>query len=164
MGKIPVGRIVSVHGLKGEVKFRYYNESEEDFYRYASLFASRDGKEIELRPAQLRFRKGAFFLKFEGFDTIEDTSFLLQQELYVREEDLPPLGDDEYFDYQLVGLPVINEQKKVLGRVDRVLHTRGGDILSVSGDKELLVPMVEDMILKISIDDGVIQIQEGLLP
>lgn len=163
MGKIPVGRIVSAHGLKGEVKFRYYNASEEDFYRYTSLFAFKDGKEIELRPAHLRFRKGAFFLKFEGINTIEDTSFLMQQELFVREEDLPLLGENEYFEYQLIGLSVVNEQAKMLGRVERIIHTRGGDVLSVSGDRELLVPMVEDAILKISIADGVVQIREDLL-
>ena len=35
---IPVGRVVAAHGLKGEVKFRYYNETGSAFLQYPALF------------------------------------------------------------------------------------------------------------------------------
>ena len=44
---IPVGRVVAAHGLRGEVKFRYYNEDGTASLQYPSFFVDDNGKKIE---------------------------------------------------------------------------------------------------------------------
>ena len=56
MNFIPVGRIVASHGLRGEVKFRYYNETGSDFLQYHSFFADLDDKKIKLKPIETRLQ------------------------------------------------------------------------------------------------------------
>ncbi len=47
---VPVGKVVSAHGMRGEVKFYYYNEVKEDFLRYTSLFVVKDNVKTEIKP------------------------------------------------------------------------------------------------------------------
>jgi 16S rRNA processing protein RimM len=160
---IPVGRVVADHGLGGAVKFKYYNEAAEDFYRYASLIVEKDGKQTELKPTEVRFSKGFFYLKFDGLDSSEKVSFLINQELCVREEDLPPLDNDEYYDYQLIGLHVTNHMGDKIGMVTQVIHTGANSIIVVTGKEEILVPMVEGIIVRIDLEDSFIAIDEDAL-
>lgn len=163
MGCIPVGRVVTDHGLSGVVKFKYYNEVAEDFYRYTSLIVIKDGRPTELKPTEVRFGNGFFYLKFEGLNSPEKVSFLINQELCVREEDLPPLDNDEYFDYQLIGLHVANHKGEIIGTVSQVIHTGVHDLIEVKGEEEILVPMVEGLISKIDLKDSLITISEDAL-
>lgn len=163
MGCVPVGRVVTDHGLSGTVKFKYYNEASEEFYRYASLIVEKDGRQTKLKPTEVRFTKGFFYLKFEGLDSLEKVSFLINQELCVREEDLPPLDNDEYYDYQLIGLHVKNRRGDKIGMVTQVFHTGGNDIIVVTGKEEILVPMVEGIIVRIDLEDSFIAIDEDAL-
>jgi len=160
---IPVGRVVSTSGLKGEVKFYYYNEVKEEFFDHASLFALKGEEYIELKPEGARYTKSLFYFSFHGLTTIEEVSFLVTKELFVREEDLRPLDSDEYYDYQLIGLTAINIDGSPLGKVGSVMHTGGGDILVIKGEREYLVPMVEGFINSIDVERGMIEVNtEGL--
>ncbi len=160
---IPVGRVVSTSGIQGEVKFYYYNEVKEEFYDYTSLFVLKGDEYIELKPIGVRYRKNSFYLSFRGLSTIEEVSFLVAKELCVREEDLRPLNNDEYYEYQLIGLRVIDMGGTQLGRVYSVLHTGASDILMVKGEREYMVPMVEGFIIGIDLENGIARVNiEGL--
>lgn len=155
---IPVGRVVSTSGLKGEVKFHYYNEVKEDFFDYTSLFALEGDEHTELNPEGARYRKNFFYLSFRGLTTIQEVSFLVTKELFVREEDLRPLDSDEYYEYQLIGLDVTDADGAPLGKVRSVMHTGAGDILVVKGEREHMVPMVEGFIVSIDVENGIIMV------
>jgi 16S rRNA processing protein RimM len=160
---IPVGIVVADHGLKGEVKFRYYNEVAEGFLQYTSLLAEKDGRQTELRPAGTRFQKGFFYITFEGLDSPEKVSFLINRELSVREEDLPPLDKEEYYDYQLIGLNVVNKRGEKIGTVGQILHTGPHEVIVVTGAREILIPMVEGHISKIDLECSSIMVDEEAL-
>ncbi len=160
---VPVGRVVSTSGLKGEVKFYYYNEVKEEFFDYTSLFALKGDDYLELKPQEAKYRKHFFYLSFRGLSTIEEVSFLVTKELFVREEDLRPLDDGEYYEYQLIGLDVINVDGRRLGTVRSIMHTGASDILDVAGDREYLIPMVEGFITAVSREKGMVEVDiQGL--
>jgi len=160
---IPVGQIVAFQGLRGEVRFRYYNESRQAFLEYRAFFVDHDGNKIELKPSRVRLQGGIFVIKFRGLDTREKVRFLLRKELLVAEEDLPPLEEGEYYDFQLVGLEALTKEGRVVGRVRDVMHTGASDILVIAGDQEVLVPMTENHIGDISLSGGFVQITEAAI-
>jgi len=152
MGYVPVGRVISTHGIKGEVKFQYYNDEKEVFYEYTSfLVKNENNRWVTFEPTDKRFYKGFFYLKFKGFDSPEAALSLINKEFFVKEEQLPPLNDDEYYEYQLIGLKVINQDDIGVGTVTEVMHTGAQKLIVVRGEKEILIPMVEDYILSIDI-------------
>jgi 16S rRNA processing protein RimM len=160
---VPVGKVLSTQGTQGEVKFYYYNEVREDFLRYTSLFVVKDNVKTEIKPARVRFQKNLVYIHFEGVRGIEEAASLVNKELFVREEDLPSLEDDEYYEYQLIGLDVVNMKKEKIGSVESILHTGANDVLVVAGPKGLAVPLVEGFIVEIDVKKGVVCIDEEAL-
>lgn len=161
MGYIAVGRIIATRGLGGEVRFRYYNESESNVPRYAAFYAEREGTYVKLTPARVQLQRGQYVLQFSNVVTPGEASSLVGKELFVREEDLPRLSEGEYYDYQLVGLTAVNEHNELIGTVKEVMHTKANDILVIGGETEVLVPMIEGFILGVDINASSIRVAEG---
>jgi 16S rRNA processing protein RimM len=79
--------------------------------------------------------------------------------LEVERDALPPTEEDEYYAFQLVGLDVVEESGRTLGRVTVVEPGVANDVLEL--DSGVLLPMVEDCILGIDLDGGRITVAEG---
>ncbi|RPJ57586.1 MAG: 16S rRNA processing protein RimM, partial [Dehalococcoidia bacterium] len=138
--------------IKGEVKFQYYNNEKEVFNQYTAFsFKNENNRWIKLKPTCKRPYKGCFFIKFKGYDDLENASSLINKELFVKEEDLLPLGDNEYYEYQLIGLTVSGRNGVNLGNVAEIMHTYAQDLIVVRGEKETIIPMNENYILSIDI-------------
>ena len=77
-----------------------------------------------------------------------------------------PLGEDEYYVYQIVGLDVWTGEGEHLGRVSEVLFTGANDVYVVQGEKgEILIPAVEDVVLEVDLASGrlTVELMEGLI-
>jgi 16S rRNA processing protein RimM len=72
---------------------------------------------------------------------------------------LAPTGDDEYYVFQLVGLRVEEEGGRTLGVVTDVAPGVANDVLEL--DSGVALPMVEDCVLRVDLDEGVILIAPG---
>jgi 16S rRNA processing protein RimM len=164
MKYVRIGEIVSAHGIKGEVKFRYYNEEKEVFYRYTSFFIEDGDGWKKLEPTGINLRKGYFHINFKGLERPEDLISLINREIFVKEEELPQLSENEYYEYQLLGLDVFSENGEKLGKVAQIIHTGANDVMLVKGEKEILVPMIEGYIQEVNIKDSFIKIREDNLP
>src|SRR5690606_38121729 len=67
-----------------------------------------------------------------------------------------PLPEDEYFYYQLIGLPVYDEAGTFLGRLEEILETGANDVYVIRGGPggELLLPALKSVIPRIDLEDG----------
>lgn len=73
---------------------------------------------------------------------------------------LPP---GSYYWHQILGLQVIERGGRVLGTVNEILTTGSNDVYVVrSGERELLLPAIRDVIREIDLERGVIVVE--LLP
>ncbi|HZQ81728.1 MAG TPA: ribosome maturation factor RimM, partial [Gaiellaceae bacterium] len=79
--------------------------------------------------------------------------------LAVPRESLPPLGDDEYYAFQLVGLAVEEEGGRLLGRVREVVDYPANDVLEL--DSGLSLPLVEACIRQVDLEGGRIVVTAG---
>jgi 16S rRNA processing protein RimM len=79
--------------------------------------------------------------------------------LEIPRSQLEPTDEDEYYVFQLVGLEVSEEGGKVLGRVVDVAPGVANDVLEL--DSGLFLPMVEDCILRIDLDERLIVVAAG---
>ncbi|MEO0249925.1 MAG: hypothetical protein ABIN58_10410 [candidate division WOR-3 bacterium] len=98
MDFVPVGKVISTYGLQGEIRFRYYNDSGSNLHQYAVLYAEKEGKRLPLRPTRVRRQGGLFLIRFAEIRGAGEASSLVGRELFVREEDLPVLEGNEYYD------------------------------------------------------------------
>lgn len=65
--------------------------------------------------------------------------------------DLTPLGEGEWFADDLIGLAVVDQAGRALGKVTRMNNLPSADVLEVAlaNGEQLLVPMIKDAILAV---------------
>ena len=79
--------------------------------------------------------------------------------LEVERAELPPTGPDEWYAFELVGMPVVEEGGRALGTVKAVDPGVANDVLEL--DSGVLLPMVEDCILRVDLAAGRIEVARG---
>jgi 16S rRNA processing protein RimM len=138
-------REVTLAGEAGEVPFRVEGASR--------LGSSRTG-----HP---RVR-----LELAGIDSRERAQRWVGSRLCVREVDLPPLGEGEYYQRELLGLRCELEDGTVLGSIREIQGTPAADVLVVIGEHAMLrIPAEEGILLRVERERGraVVRLPEGFL-
>ncbi len=93
------------------------------------------------------------------FSTDRDVAAqLVGLEVVIKSEQLPPVEPGEYYWSDLEGLEVVTVDGQLLGKVDHLIETGANDVLVVKGERERLLPYTDECVVKISLDDGVIQV------
>ena len=158
---VRVGRIVSVHGIRGEVRVLPL-EGEADFLTGFQTFYL-DGQAVA--PAACRVHKGMALLKLEGVEDRTAAEGLRGRELLIRRADVR-LPEGEYFDGELLGLDVYDgETGQRVGELVKVDRYPASKVYTVRGEKEFLVPAVKDaFILNVDLENNRMDIRmwEGL--
>jgi 16S rRNA processing protein RimM len=77
----------------------------------------------------------------------------------VERDALPPTEDDEYYAFELVGLPVVEENGRELGSVKAVTTGIANDVLEL--DSGVLLPMIEDCVRDVDLNAGRIVVAAG---
>ncbi len=166
--KVPIGRIVRAHGLKGEVKFLPYTLNQELFSQVTTLYRRKGGFFVPLKLESIKKAPGGGLLfGFREIRDIEEAERLKNEELWIDLKDLPPLKEGEFYHYQLLGLEIIQENGQILGKVKGIIPVGPYDLLEISPPegKSFYLPMIEEIILKIDLQKGVIVVKppEGLI-
>ncbi|MDU4623974.1 MAG: ribosome maturation factor RimM [Enterococcus gallinarum] len=164
-----VGKIVNTHGIRGEVRVISQTDFPEERYRKGQrLTLFRENKApLELTVAGHRKHKNFDLLTFEGYPTINDVEPLRDGILKVSKDELSELTENEYYYHEIIGLTVIDEQARELGKIKEILSPGANDVWVVQrkGKKDALIPYIESVVKQIDLDKGevLIEIPEGLL-
>jgi 16S rRNA processing protein RimM len=161
---LQVGAITSTHGVRGEVKVFPTTDDPARFKKLKKVILDDGKQQIPLEIASVKFFKNMVILKFKGIDDINDVEKYRRATLWVTREDAVPLGADEYFVADLIGLSVVSDEGEELGNIADVLQTGANDVYVIHKPqtKELLVPAIKECIHTVDIKKG--QMVVHLLP
>lgn len=151
MGKpeeVVVGRVGKSHGLDGSFVVEGASESRELFARGATLLV--DGEEATVVGSKQARGRPVIRL---------DRRVARGAVLAVPRSALAPTGEDEFYVFQLVGLEVSEQGGAVLGTVTDVAPGVANDVLEL--DSGLALPMVEDCVLSVDLDQRRIVVAPG---
>lgn len=162
-GYVAVGRASTPWGVRGVVKVIPLVDTRDRLSPGRGVTVAGQRRTIE----NCHWRKGMAYLKLSGIDDREAALALRGQLLTVPESELEPLGEGQYYRFQLVGLAVHSTAGTPLGRVTEVLTTGANDVYVVQGERgEILVPATDDIVKEIDLERGRMVIEEvpGLAP
>ncbi|MBS7663547.1 ribosome maturation factor RimM [Pseudomonas lalucatii] len=157
---VVLGKIVSVHGVRGEVKVYSFTDPVDNVLDYRRWTLKRDGEVKQVELASGRLQGKVLVAKLEGLDDREVARTFAGFEICVPRSELPSLGDGEYYWYQLEGLRVIDQAGQLLGRIDHLFETGANDVMVVKAcagsldDRERLLPYTEQCVLAIDLAAG----------
>lgn len=165
---IPVGKITRAHGIRGAVKIYPYGESLAIQNAGIKLRLNKLSGLVhsELTVRRIRDQGRLLVAEFEELGSIDDAQQFVGQEVFLSEEQLPPIAEGEYYYYQLIGLSVETKEGKQIGTLRAILETGGNDVYSVEHEgKEVLIPAIEEVICEIDLEQGriVVELPEGLM-
>lgn len=157
---IVLGKIFSVHGVRGEVKVYSFTDPLDNVLDYPRWTLTRDGEVKQVEVASGRVQGKFLVVKLKGLDDRDVARTYAGFEIRVPESELPELEEDEFYWHQLEGLSVINQDGQLLGKVDHLLETGANDVMVVRpctgslDDRERLLPYTEQCVQAIDLDAG----------
>lgn len=157
-----VGLLRRPHGVRGELLLEVYTDFPERLRRGATVLAGEAHEPLVI--AGRRPHAEGLLIAFQGIHTPEEAGRYRNCYLYVRARDLPPLPVGEYYVHQIIGLDVVAEDGRRLGRLSSVLETGANKVYVVSADggRELLLPAIPQVIRAVDLQARTIHVH--LLP
>lgn len=146
MNDIYIGKIVSTHGIKGEIKLLSDFPYKEKAFHVGSEIL------IDYKPYQIksyRKHKNYDMITLEGYSDINDVLFLMKKKVYKQREDLH-LAEDEVLDSDLVSYKIVTTTGEV-GHIKEIfMASPTNKILRIELlGREVLVPFSSPFVTKI---------------
>lgn len=155
---LEIGKIVSTHGLRGELRVDPWCDSPQFLCQFKTLYLKKGETKLSVSS---RPHKTIAIVKAKGIDTIEEAEKLRGRILYINRSDAR-LAPGEYFIQDLMGLDVIDiDTSKSYGKITDVLKTGANDVYQVTDEKkkDYLIPVIDDVVKEIDISGGKVLIK-----
>lgn len=156
---VVLGRLFAPYGVKGWLHLHPFGDDPASWRRMTQWWLSKDdGANAQWRPAKLtglRQHGGSWVAKLEGVDSRDASEALDGWYFAAPRDELPAAGIGEYYWADLIGLRVMNLQGDGLGVIESLVKTGANDVLKLrDGDKERLLPFIEQVIREVDIAGG----------
>ncbi len=146
---VPVGKVGRPHGIDGSFFVEGPSDDPARFAKGSTLYVAGEPAEVVVSK---RGSGGRPVIKLDR-PVERGTTLALPRET------LPPLEEDEYYNFQLVGLTVEEEGGRVLGQVKDVLDYPANDVLEL--DSGVFLPLVEACVRQVDLGGGRIIVSVG---
>ena len=145
MEKVYIGKIVSTHGIKGELRILSDFPFKEKVFCVGNKLIV-DDKSYEIKS--YRVHKNFDMVTLDDYHDINEVLFLLKKAVYFLKSDLY-LDDDEVLDEELITFEVLTNKGK-RGIIKEIfMASETNKILRVEFEKEVLIPLNSPMVEKI---------------
>lgn len=157
---LEIGKIINVHGLRGEVKVIPWCDTAAFLCSFDTLYLDHGRKSVNILRA--RIFKNMVIMEFEGCTTRDQAEAMRGQVLYMDRDEVE-LEEGTYFVQDLIGLQVKDaDNGRIYGKIRDVFQTGANDVYSVFHEeekKEYLVPAIPDVVLETSLEEGCMTIR-----
>ncbi len=165
MEYIVVGKIVSTHGIKGEIKVQSNSSfKEKRFAKKSKLYIKTAEGYKEFIVESYRVHKNIDLLAFSGFNDINLVLPYVGKDLYAYTDINDNLKEDEYHVLQIIGMDVY-QNNKLVGKVNDIIDYPQGPYLEIVSKKKNFVPFRKEFIEDVDLEKKIITLvnMEGLI-
>lgn len=157
------GVVLRPHGLRGMVKVRpttddpnrYFDLNKVRLYQKDAALGEVTIERVEMSTPQ------SLLIKFRGCDSINNVESLRGAELRIPREECLPTEADQFYQFDLIGLPVQTTGGQILGTISSIMEHPGNDIWVVHDEahNELLIPAIASVIKEVNLEQRRIVIE-----
>lgn len=150
---LEIGKIVSVFGVRGEVKVEPWCDDPALICEFDTLYY-KSGTPVEIERS--RVHKNQALLKIKGIDTPEEGVKLRGRVLYMDRNDVE-LPEGVYFQQDLTGIAVIDSKTgEEYGTITDIMQTGANDVYEITDSEKTkrYIPAIPDVIDKVDLEGG----------
>jgi len=146
-----MGRIRAPHGLKGWIKVQPFTQEIEGLLDYPQWWVRGGGQWQQHRISEVAVHGSMVVARLEGFTDRDAAAGLRGRDVAVPRAAMPKNREGEFYWSDLLGMQVAHRNAARLGVVTKILETGANTVLVVRGEKELLVPFIDDVIVNVDL-------------
>lgn len=164
-GLVHVGKVTKPHGIRGEVKIYCLSGQPGNFRDYPKLvLVEEGGQRRECTVKKFRSQGNFAVVVLDGVTDRNGAEELIGSEVWVAEEYLAPLPDDEFYWHDIMGAEVVDQEGHSLGNLTSLMATGGDELMVVRQDgEEVLIPSRPEFIVEIGPERIIVDLPPGLL-
>jgi len=167
---VTIGKIIGTHGLGGEVKVASYSDVPGRFEALTQVQIQNPQNPLGSRTFAVAGRRRSargYLLRFESILTPEVARSLVGGFLQIPEERLAPPAEDRYYEYQLLGMTVRDEDGVHVGILKEIITTTGNAVFVVENARgaEHLIPGTKELVRSVDVEGKIMVVRRapGLL-
>lgn len=162
-----LGKIAKKFSYKGEVLAWLDTDDPGFFENMESVFVEINNHLVPFFIVESRLHKNEFLrIKFEDIDSEEAAEKILGHALYLPLTALPKLEGDKFYFHEIIGFTAEDQRLGDIGIIVGVNDSSAQPLFEIKkGDIEILVPMIDQFIVKVDRDNKkiVLNTPEGLV-
>ena len=156
---IIVGRVSGVFGVRGWIKIYSYTEPRDHILTYFPWYVHVAGNCTPIEVLDGNSHGKGVIAHVKSYDDRDAAQRLINADIAIRRDQLPSIGQGEYYWADLVGLRVITLLNVELGTVSDIFETGANDVLVVNGDRERLIPYIYgEVVREIDLENKVMKV------
>lgn len=142
--RVPLGRIVGLHGVQGWVKLESWTEPRTQIFNYRPWLLGKASDAMVVDGVSGHPQGKGLVAHVPGVDDRDAAAKLVGCDICVEREQLPAAGKGEFYWVDLEGLEVVTMQGVVLGQVSHLFATGANDVVVVrNSTRERLIPFIQ---------------------
>lgn len=165
-----MGHIMGSFGVYGWIKVNPYTELIDGLMDYPIWWLGNDNIEWQQVHVKAGHINGNLLVaQLEGYTDRTQASKLKGLQVAILRNQLPTLpedGKEGYYWSDLIGTEVINLNGELLGKVVGLFETGANDVLRIqtinSEQKEILIPFIEQFVIKVDLKLSKITVDWGM--
>lgn len=149
-----VGRLGRPHGVHGEISVEVRTDEPELRFAKGSRLSLKESNN-QLTVLSSRWHQEKMLVKFEEITDRDLANEIKGKTLTIKiDPNSIETKKDQYYEFQLAGLKVIDKNDKTLGQIKEVITNLAQDLLVVEtvDKREVLVPFVKQIVTNVDLD------------
>ncbi len=150
---VVVGRLGRPHGVHGEISVEVRTDDPENRFAIGAKITVKENNK-KLTVASTRWHLSRLLIKFEEIQDRTQVDAVRGKLLVVEvDPNEATLGNNEFYEFQLIDLDVFNTNNEKLGVVKEVLPGSAQALIVVKtlDNKEVMVPFVNQLVPEVDI-------------
>lgn len=160
---IVMGRVIAPFGVKGWIKIEPFTEAADSLGQFPSWWIGRGEDWREFQLAESARHGSALVARLAGCEDRDAAAKFRGTEVAVPREALPPSGEDEFYQADLIGMEVRNLEDERLGSVAGFLRSGAHHpVMRLASDEgERLLPFIPSVVKLVDTEAGRILVDWG---
>jgi 16S rRNA processing protein RimM len=156
-----LGKVIKTRGLHGCLKVMSYAQKQDVFDGLKHIFVEKSpGEKKEYQVEKIEISGKFLFIQLHEINDLDTAASLVGCSIFLPKELLPPLPEDEYYWSDIIGLEVVSQDGKILGKIESIFSTGSNDVyVCKDGKRETLIPAITDVIDKIDLKNGFMKVK-----
>ncbi|MGV3458831.1 MAG: ribosome maturation factor RimM [Flavobacterium sp.] len=162
-----LGKIAKKFSFKGEVLVYLDTDEPELYENMESVFVEINNNLVPFFILSSSLHKGDFLrVRFEDVDNEDEADAILNKEVYLPLTSLPKLEGNKFYFHEVIGFTAEDQRLGDVGTIVSINDNTAQPLFEIKkGEIEILIPMIDDFIVKVDRDNKkiILDTPEGLV-